>query len=92
MQTPTAEIVFRLLAILGGLVALVLFSTPFFLPRLLPPGFLLPTETNTTTSVLGELGSRCGGPALLPCKPGLVCSQNTREGAGVCVAGTSTAR
>lgn len=39
---------------------------------------------------LGEAGSHCGGPAHLPCRPGLACSSVDASGLGICQAASST--
>jgi len=53
--------------------------------------FLLPIRLDVlqqNAAALGEPGSRCGGSARLPCKPGFVCSSDSTKDAveGMCVA------
>ncbi len=88
MKTPDATLVFKLLAALGGLAILALIALPFFFLRvILQTVPSAPTPPAETVSELGNLGAKCGGPALLPCKPGLICSSdpNVKESEGVCV-------
>src|SRR3989344_4185590 len=47
---------------------------------------------DTYNEPLGELGSHCGGPSRLPCRPGLTCNndQNGKDSVGTCVASSSS--
>ena len=88
MAKEPSTLVFKLLAALGALSIVGMLFLAAFALRLIQQsyetGWKAPTRLN---GVLGELGSSCGGTAILPCKPGLTCSSdpNVKESEGVCV-------
>jgi hypothetical protein len=93
METPSSTLGLKIFAVLGALVLLGLVSLPVFIGYLALSGkipSMVQTENETpftsTTTQLGELGSQCGGPARLPCKPGLTCSADPKvdNSTGVC--------
>lgn len=88
---------FKLLAALGVFGFLALISLPIVIGYFALSGKIpmLSTTEKTVqqpiptvkTPELGEEGSACGGPARLPCKPGLACSNDASvsESTGTCV-------
>jgi hypothetical protein len=72
-KIPTAINALIVLGVIGPFIVVALFSGLIAL-------YVLSTAKHQTAALpgnpatLGELGSRCGGPNLLPCKPGTVCS------------------
>lgn len=90
-QTPDPILHLKILAVLGACALLSFFAIAILLsfpgprpqPRLTPRA---PYSLSPTSTPLGELGSRCGGTARLPCRPGLQCSHDpaVQESEGVC--------
>jgi hypothetical protein len=79
----------KVLAIVGAIVAVLMFAVPILLGYIvfLKSTTLSGSETNDIVlredEPLGEKGSRCGSNAHLPCRPGLICSA-TAPAVGVC--------
>lgn len=98
MEQKDSVLGFKLLAVLGvvGIIALIVSSVllgMFVLKEIYSgsSGFEQPsvsTVPSTKTPELGEEGHACGGAARLPCKPGLVCSNDATiiGSEGECVA------
>lgn len=93
MKSPDETKFLKTLAIVGVAALVFAFVTVFFVSyvalRTARTTTFQPTAsgngaTNGAAGLLGELGSACGGPQRLPCKPGLACSA-TGGASGTCV-------
>lgn len=93
MKTTDSARAFKILAWLGVLLIILLLALPKMISIIevsrtvggaRPAG--QPAEGLPPNEPLGELGSRCGGPLRLPCRPGLQCSvdHGTTSTLGLC--------
>lgn len=103
MKNPvSADIPLKIFAWLGAVAVILMFATLAIFIRVLPVSVPFPAQGDLGQAAysepLGELGSHCGGPERLPCKPGTQCSYAGTDTAqyGVCqpaptAAGAATA-